>query len=165
MSVPHFITLWRYCILLEIKVYGNFASSKSIGTIFPTAFAHFMSLFHILVILEMFQTFALFVIFVELPWWLRWLRICLNAGDLNSIPGLGRSSGEGNGHPLQYSCLGNPMDRGILQVTVHGVAEEAGSIPGSGRSPGEGNGNTLQHSCLGNPKDRGAWQATVHGVA
>ena len=49
------------------KGYGNFASSKSIGAIFPTAFAHFMSLFHILVILEMFQTFAFFVIFVELP--------------------------------------------------------------------------------------------------
>ena len=35
-----------------------------------------------------------------------------NAGDLSSIPGLGRSSGEGNGNPLQYSCLGNSMDRG-----------------------------------------------------
>ena len=35
-----------------------------------------------------------------------------NAGDLGSIPGLGRSSGEGNGNPLQYSCLKNPMDRG-----------------------------------------------------
>ena len=35
-----------------------------------------------------------------------------NAGDLDSVPGLGRSSGEGNGNPLQYSCLENPMDRG-----------------------------------------------------
>ena len=35
-----------------------------------------------------------------------------NVGDLGLIPGLGRSSGEGNGNPLQYSCLGNPMDRG-----------------------------------------------------
>ena len=35
-----------------------------------------------------------------------------NAGDVNSVPGLGRSSGEGNGNPLQYSCLENPMDRG-----------------------------------------------------
>ena len=35
-----------------------------------------------------------------------------NAGDLASIPGSGRSTGEGNGHPLQYSCLENPMDRG-----------------------------------------------------
>ena len=44
-----------------------------------------------------------------------------NAGDSGSIPGSGRSSGEGNGNPLQYSCLGNPMDRGAWQATVYGV--------------------------------------------
>ena len=43
-----------------------------------------------------------------------------NAGDTGSIPGLGRSSGEQNGNPLQYSCLGNPMDRGSWQATVCG---------------------------------------------
>ena len=41
-----------------------------------------------------------------------------NAGDLDSIPGLERSPGEGNGHPLQYPCLRNPMDRGACQATV-----------------------------------------------
>ena len=46
-----------------------------------------------------------------------------NAGDEGSIPGLGRSSGEGNGCPFQYSCLENLIDRGALQATVHGVAE------------------------------------------
>ena len=46
-----------------------------------------------------------------------------NAGDLGSIPGLGRSPGEGNGNPLQYSCLENPMDGGAWWVTIHGVAE------------------------------------------
>ena len=46
-----------------------------------------------------------------------------NAGDTDSIPGLGRSPGEGNGNPLQYSCLENPMDRGAWQATVHGVAK------------------------------------------
>ena len=46
-----------------------------------------------------------------------------SAGDLGSIPGLGRSPGEGNGNPLQYSCLENPMDRGAWWATVHGVAE------------------------------------------
>ena len=45
-----------------------------------------------------------------------------NAGDVSSIPGSERSPGEGNGNPLQYSCLKNPMDRGTLQATVHGVA-------------------------------------------
>ena len=46
-----------------------------------------------------------------------------NAGDVGSVPGWGRSLGEGCGHPLQYSCLENPMDRGAWQATVHGVAE------------------------------------------
>ena len=45
-----------------------------------------------------------------------------NAGDLGSIPGLERSPGEGNGNPLQYSCLESPMDRGAWRATVHGVA-------------------------------------------
>ena len=45
-----------------------------------------------------------------------------SAGAAVSIPGLGSSPGEGNGNPLQYSCLGNPMDRGALWTTVHGVA-------------------------------------------
>ena len=46
-----------------------------------------------------------------------------NAGDTGSIPGTGRSPGEENGNPLQYSCLGNPIDRGAWQATVHRVAE------------------------------------------
>ena len=46
-----------------------------------------------------------------------------NAGDLGSIPGLGRSPGEGNGNPLQYSCLENPMDGGSWWAAVHGVAK------------------------------------------
>ena len=49
--------------------------------------------------------------------------LAYNVGDLGSIPGLGRSSGEGNGNPLQYSCLENPMDRGVWWATVHGVAK------------------------------------------
>ena len=43
--------------------------------------------------------------------------------DWGSIPGLGISLGRGHGNPLQYSCLGNPMDRGAWRVTVHSVAE------------------------------------------
>ena len=48
-----------------------------------------------------------------------------DAGDAGSIPGLGRSPGVGNGNSLQYSCLGNPMDRGAWQATIHGVAKES----------------------------------------
>ena len=47
-----------------------------------------------------------------------------NAGDLGSIPELGRSPGEGNGDPLQYSCLGNSMDRGTWWAAVHGITKD-----------------------------------------
>ena len=46
-----------------------------------------------------------------------------DARDLGLIPGSGRSPGEGNGNPLQYSCLESPMDRGAWRATVHRVAE------------------------------------------
>ena len=79
------------------------------------------------------------------------------------------SLGEGNGIPLQYFCLENPMDEGAWKAAVQGVAE--------GRTRltdfyfhfllscfGEGNGNPLQCFCLENPRDRGAWWAAVYGV-
>ena len=50
--------------------------------------------------------------------------IC-NAGDMGLIPGSERFPGEGNGNPLQYSCLRNPMDRGARQAIVHGIAKES----------------------------------------
>ena len=50
-------------------------------------------------------------------------KFACNAGDSGSIPGSGRSPGEGNDYPLQYSCLENSMDRRAWQATVHGVAK------------------------------------------
>ena len=47
----------------------------------------------------------------------------VNAGDAGLIPGSGRSPGGGNGNPLQYSSLGNPVDKGAWQATVHGIAK------------------------------------------
>ena len=52
-----------------------------------------------------------------------------NAGDLGLIPGLGRSPGEGNGNPLQYSCLENRMDKGAWRATVHGVTKVGHDLP------------------------------------
>ena len=107
-----------------------------------------------------------------------------NAGDLDSIPGLGGSPGEGKGFPLQYSGLENSMD-----CLVHGVAKswtrlsdfhsfpwglpqwlsskesacnagdigDTGSIPGSGSSSGGGHDNPVQYSCQENPMGRGPW--------
>ena len=63
------------------------------------------------------------IIWVYVPGGLVVKNLPANAGDLGLIHGLGRSLGEGNGNPLQYSCLENPVDRGAWQATVHGVAK------------------------------------------
>ena len=80
--------------------------------------------------------------------------------------------GEGNGIPLQHSCLENPMDGGAWWAAVHGVVKSRTRLsdftfifhfPLS--CIGEGNGNPLQCSCLENPRNGGAWWAAVYGVA
>ena len=81
-----------------------------------------------------------------------------------------RLPGEGNGNPLQYSCLGNPKNRGACLATVHGTAKSELQLSYSVYTyicmyTGEGNGTPLQYSCLENPMDGGAWQAAVHGEA
>ena len=58
-----------------------------------------------------------------LPWWHKGKEFACQTGDLGLIPGFGRSLGERNGNPFQFSCLGNPIDRGAWQATVHGVAK------------------------------------------
>ena len=80
--------------------------------------------------------------------------------------------GEGNGNPLQYSCLENPMDGGAWWATVHGVprswtrlSEFTFTFHFSLSYIGEGNGNPLQCSCMENPRDGGAWWAAIYGVA
>ena len=60
-----------------------------------------------------------------LLWWLSGKESTCNAGNLGLIPELERAPGEGNGNPLQYSCLGNPMDRGVWWVAVREVAKES----------------------------------------
>ena len=57
------------------------------------------------------------------PRWLSGKESSCQAGDIGSIPRSGRYPGEGNGNPLQYSCQGNPMDRGAWGGTVYGVAK------------------------------------------
>ena len=58
-----------------------------------------------------------------LPWWLSGKESACQAGDVNSVSGLGRSPEEGNGNPLQYFCLGNSINRGAWWAPVHGVTE------------------------------------------
>ena len=81
-----------------------------------------------------------------------------------------KSLGEGNGTPLQYSCLENPMDGGAWWAAVHGVAEESDMTEWlhfhfSLSCIGEGNGNPFHYSCLENPRDGGVWWAAIYGVA
>ena len=81
-------------------------------------------------------------------------------GDLGSIPRSGRSPGEGNSYPLQYSCLENPLDRGAWQASVHGVTEclhqlffaDVGSLVAASETlvprPGMEPGPTVEHGAL-----------------
>ena len=61
---------------------------------------------------------------LRFPWWLSGKESTCQAGDSCSIPGWRRSPGEWNGNPFQYSCLGNPMARGVWWAAVHGVSKE-----------------------------------------
>ena len=74
--------------------------------------------------------------------------------------------GGGNGNPLQYSCLENPVDRGAWWAPVHSVAQTQTWLKRLSMyaCTEEGNGDPLQYPCLENPTDRGAWGATVHGI-
>ena len=75
--------------------------------------------------------------------------------------------GEGNGNPLQYSCLDNPVDRGPWWAAVHGVVQGRTRLKQLSVHAciGEGNGSPLQCFCLENPRDTGAWWAAVCGAA
>ena len=67
--------------------------------------------------------FLTFIILHGLPEWLNSKESACNTGGVGLIPGSGRSPGGGNGNPLQYSCLENPMDRGAWRATVNSIAK------------------------------------------
>ena len=108
------------------------------------------------------------------------------AGDVGSIPGLGRAPGVGNGNPRHYSCLGNPTNREAWWTIVHGVTKSWTQMCDEHaqmflvvtlvenpplvekENPTTTGGESLvenpMDTFLENPMDRGAWQATVHGI-
>ena len=75
--------------------------------------------------------------------------------------------GEGNGNPLQYSCLENPVGGGAWWAAIHRVAQSQTRLRRLSVHAciGEGNGNPLQYSCLENARGREAWWVAVHGVS
>ena len=87
---------------------------------------------------------------------------CKEYRRLRFDPWIGKITGEGNGNPLQNSCLENPTDREVWWATFHRVAKNWTWLTDLA---GEGNGNPLQYSCLEYPTDQGACWATIHGVA
>ena len=66
--------------------------------------------------------FIVHLLCAGLPWWLRWLRICLQCEGPGFNLWVRRTPGKWNGYPLQYSCVENPTERGAWWATVHGVA-------------------------------------------
>ena len=87
--------------------------------------SHRMFITHILFLLTFLKLFLKLILYIYMgfPGGSEVKASACNAGDLGSIPGLGRSPGEGNGNPLQYSCLENPMDGGAWWATIHRVAK------------------------------------------
>ena len=76
------------------------------------------------------------------------------------------ATGEGNGSPLQYSCLENPVDGGAWWAAVHRAVQSQTRLRWLSMHAciGKGNGNPLQYSCLENPRDGGAWWAAIYGA-
>ena len=82
-----------------------------------------MKFFKLLFILSVVELLENSTYLIRLPSWFSDKESMCSAGAVSLIPGLGRSPGEGNGCSFQYSCLGNPMDRGSWQATVHEVTK------------------------------------------
>ena len=122
--LKEFLTFERYTIILIIKWYTwgwlpNLrwvgCQKNKIGNKLTTSEAEYFTAEYLLVPSKI-------LVHDGIPQWFTSKESTYNAGDLGSIPGLGRSPGEGN--PLQYSCLENPMDRGAWWATVHGVTKD-----------------------------------------
>ena len=116
-------------------------------------------------------TFSFFFLFSAMPCSLQNLSSPQHRQNFQGIPKCNLYIREGNGTPLQYSCLENTMDRGTWQAAVHEIAKNRTRLSNftftfhfSLSCIGNGNGNPLQCSCLENPRDIGTWQEAVYGV-
>ena len=108
---------------------------------------------------------------IRFPWWLNGEESACSAGNMGLIPGVGRSPGEGNGYPLQYSCLENPMDRGAWWGKVHWVTKVLDTTEQLNNNMSSGINYTVEksevtQSCptLCNPMDCSPPGSSVHGI-
>ena len=107
-----------------------------------------------------------FIVYQWLPRWLSGKESacqCRRCRRHGFNPWVGKILWVLSGNPLQYSCLGNPMDRGVWQALYHLIFIISFKLAIVSFICGEGNRNPLQYSCLENPMDGGAWYAAVHG--
>ena len=114
-----------------------------------------------------YQSFWFLVILLGRKWYLTEILIYISLRTNMLITFSCAYFGKGNGNPLQYSCLENPVDRGAWWAAVHRVTQSWTRQKQLSMHPciGEGHGNPFQCSCLENPRDGGAWWAAVYGVA
>ena len=109
--------IWFGVIFFLFSVFGHFWASCIYGLITLSYLENFLPL-------SLGSSFWVPLLFyMDLPDGPVVRNLPANAGDVGSIPGSGRSFREGNGNPLWYFCLGNPMNRGTWQATVHGVVK------------------------------------------
>ena len=114
---------WESPRLMELKPWYNFSPKKTNEAVFWWFFFFFLRQLALSTYCQ--ETGNCFLIIWKdcFPGGLDSKESACSAGDTGSIPGSGRSPEEGNGYPLQYSCLENPMDRGAWWATVHGVTK------------------------------------------
>ena len=108
-----------------LKTTGLYGDLLLLSTLFHFFYFIISAPLHMFVFqfLHLFFFFYVLAQVFGLPWWLSGKESTCNVGNEDSIPWLGIFPGEGNGNPLQYSCLENPMDRGAWWATVHGITK------------------------------------------
>ena len=155
LTVLHFLLLSKSIRKIQ-PCFLNFSWSFKSTPLHPVIFLFLSLSIHCLIFIALsnFSSVCSFVLAGIPSQFGAFLMSACNAGDLGSIPGLGRSLGEWIGYPLQHSWTSDGKN----------TCPQCG-IPGVGRSPGGGHGNPLQYSCLETPHGQEPGGATVHEVA
>ena len=126
MMASLFFLLLLVPLVSYLRNFGLIQGHEDLRVCFILSFIVLTLTFRSLIHFQLIFVYAVIYSLVCLSWWLSGKESACNAGNEGLIPGLGRTPGEVNGNPLQYSWLGNPMERGAWQAAVHGVSKEWG---------------------------------------